>query len=111
MADALGVLGRPAQMIGALEAALERAPDDPGLRQKLADARRAAGLLVRRVRTEPEAEPPRACIDFSVAPVRRDDFHPQDWVRLDPPISGAAVTREGDQLCVSGLPVRQHDAA
>ncbi len=104
MADALGVLGRPAQMIGALEAALERAPDDPGLRQKLADARHAAGLLVRRVRTEPDAEPPRACIDFSVAPVRRDDFHPQDWVRLDPPISGAAVTREGDQLCVSGLP-------
>ena len=29
---------------------------------------------------------------------------PQDWVRLDPPVQGAAVTREGDQICVSGLP-------
>src|SRR5205814_1197456 len=54
--------------------------------------------------TKPEAEPPRACIDFSVPPIRRDDFHPQDWVRLDPPVPGAAVTREGDQICVSGLP-------
>ena len=61
-------------------------------------------MLVRRVRTEPEAEPPRACIDFTVAPARRDDFHAEDWVRLDPPVPGAAVTREGDQICVSGLP-------
>ena len=41
---------------------------------------------------------------FSIAPVRRDDFVAQDWVRLDPPVPGAAVTREGDLICVSGLP-------
>jgi hypothetical protein len=65
---------------------------------------RAAGILVRRVSTEPEAEPPRACIAFTVAPQRRDDFHAEDWVRLEPPVQGAAVTREGDRICISGLP-------
>ena len=75
MADALKVLDRPAQAIQALEAAAERAPDDKTIVQKLDEARRAAGILVRRVATEPEAEPPRACIDFTVAPGRRDDFH------------------------------------
>ncbi len=39
-----------------------------------------------------------------MAPVRRPDFAAQDWVRLDPAVPGAAVTREGDQICVSGLP-------
>ncbi len=104
MADALKVLNRPAQAIQALEAAAERSPDDKKLLKLLDDTRKATGILVRRVATEPETEPPRACIDFTVAPARRDDFHAQDWVRLDPPVQGAAVTREGDQICVSGLP-------
>jgi uncharacterized protein YfaS (alpha-2-macroglobulin family) len=104
MADALLVLDRPAQAVQALEAAAERAPDDKAVAQKLADTRRAIGILVRRVATEPEAEPPRACLDFTVPPARRDDFHAEDWVRLEPPVQGAAVTREGDQICVSGLP-------
>jgi len=104
MTEALRLLDRPAQMVQTLEAVLQRAPDDPDYRRMLADARRATGLLVKAVRTEPDADPPRACLDFTVSPVRRDDFHPQDWVRLDPPVAGAAVTREGDQICVSGLP-------
>jgi uncharacterized protein YfaS (alpha-2-macroglobulin family) len=104
MADALKALDRPAQAIQALQAAVERAPDDARIRQSLADTRRATGILVRRIRTEPEAEPARACVDFTVAPVQRDDFHAEDWVRLAPAIPGAAVTREGDQICVSGLP-------
>jgi alpha-2-macroglobulin len=104
MADALKVLDRPAQAIQTLEAAAERAPDDAKIRQALDVTRRASGILVRRVATEPEAEPPRACVAFTVAPARRDDFHAEDWVRLDPPVQGAAVTREGDQICVSGLP-------
>ncbi|MDR3536978.1 MAG: alpha-2-macroglobulin [Acetobacteraceae bacterium] len=103
MANALKALNRPAQATLALEAATERAPDDASLRQALEDTRRATGILVRRVRTEPEADPPRACLDFTVAPVKRDDFHAEDWVRLDPAVPGAAVTREGDQICVSGL--------
>ncbi len=104
MAEALQALNRPAQAIQALEAAAERAPDNKAIVQKLYEARRATGILVRRVATEPEAEPPRVCINFTVAPARRDDFHAEDWVRLDPPVQGAAVTREGDQICVSGLP-------
>jgi alpha-2-macroglobulin len=75
MADALKALDRPAQAIQALEAAAERAPGDEKIRQALDAARRATGILVRRVATEPEAEPPRACIAFTVAPGRRDDFH------------------------------------
>ena len=88
MADALKALNRPAQAIQALEAAAERAPDNKAIVQKLDETRRATGMLVRRVATEPEAEPPRACIDFTVAPARRDDFHAEDWVRLDPPRPG-----------------------
>lgn len=104
MADALRLLDRPGPAVAALEAAAERAPDDAHVATLLSDARRAAGLLVRHVSPEAEADPPRACIAFTTAPSRRDDFHPQDWVRLDPPVPGAAVTREGDQVCVSGLP-------
>jgi hypothetical protein len=104
MADALGVLNRPAQAIQALQAAAQRAPDDAKLRQRLAETRRAVGVLVSRVRAEPEADPPRACIGFTTPPTRRDDFHPDDWVRLEPAVPGAAVTREGDEICVSGLP-------
>jgi uncharacterized protein YfaS (alpha-2-macroglobulin family) len=104
MADALKLLDRPAQAIQALEAAAERTPDNKTIVQKLDQTRRETGILVRRVATEAEAEPPRACIDFTVPPARRDDFHAEDWVRLDPPVQGAAVTREGDQICVSGLP-------
>ena len=43
MADALGVLGRPGADDRRSRAALERAPDDPRLRQKLADARPRRG--------------------------------------------------------------------
>lgn len=104
MADALHLLNRPAQQIQALEAAAERAPDDKKISQTLADTRRAVGVLVSRVRTEPEADPPRACFSFTSPPSRRDDFHPEDWVKLEPPVPGAAVTHEGDEICVSGLP-------
>ena len=55
-------------------------------------------------RTEAEAEPARACLVFTSPPSRRPDFNPQDWIVLSPPVPGAAVTREGDQICVSGLP-------
>jgi uncharacterized protein YfaS (alpha-2-macroglobulin family) len=104
LADALRLLDRPGPLVAVLEAAAERAPGDARVAATLADARRAAGLLVRHVSAEPDADPPRVCIDFSAAPARRDDFHPADWIRLDPPLPGAAITREGDQICVSGLP-------
>lgn len=104
MADAWRAQDRPVPAMEALQAALDRAPEDARLKQMLADARLAAGMLVRRVATEPEADPPRACIAFSTPPDNSESVHPADWVRLDPPLPDAAVTREGNQLCVSGLP-------
>ena len=104
IAEALNKLDRPAQAIQALEHVVERAPDNQDYKRQLAEAQKAAGILIRRIRVEGEADPARACVEFTTAPVRRPDFMPQDWLRLDPPVPGAAVTREGDQLCVSGLP-------
>ena len=104
IAEALGKLDRPAQQIEALQEVIQRAPDNQAYRRQLAEARRAAGLTIARIRTDAEAEPARACLSFTVAPARRDDWHPGDWVRADPPLPGLAVSREGDELCVAGLP-------
>ncbi len=104
IAEALRRLDRPAQQQQALAAVVERAPAEPRYRQMLAEARRAAGLLVASINTEPEAEPARACLAFTLPPARRGDWQPGDWVRADPPIPGLAVVREGDALCVAGLP-------
>ncbi len=104
LAEAFRTLGRPAQAAETLEQVIQRAPDNAAYKLLLADAQKATGLVVRRVRQEAEADPPRACVQFSIAPQRRSDFNAQDWVRLDPPVPEAAVTREADQICVSGLP-------
>ncbi len=104
IAEALGRLDRPAQLIETWQEVVTRAPDNQGYRRRLAEVRRAAGLTVARVRTDGEAEPARACLGFTVAPARRDDWQPGDWVRADPPLPNLAVTREGDELCVTGLP-------
>ncbi|HZH47389.1 MAG TPA: MG2 domain-containing protein, partial [Roseococcus sp.] len=105
IAEALSRLERPAQQIAALEAVVQRAPGQRIHAEALAAARRAAGLLVARINTEAEAEPPRACLAFTVPPSRRADWQPQDWLRADPPLPDLAVTREGDQLCAIGLPL------
>jgi uncharacterized protein YfaS (alpha-2-macroglobulin family) len=104
MADALHALDRDPQTVLVLQAIVQRAPDNPAYQKSLADMQRTVGVLVRKVNTETDADPPRACIDFTVPPVHRSDFVPQDWVRLTPPVPDSAITREGDQICVSGLP-------
>ncbi len=104
MAEALRAQNLDAQAVQALEQVVQRAPDDAGYKRLLADAQRGAGMAVQKVDVQGEADPPRACIGFTVPVTHRADFVPQDWVRLDPPVPGAAVTREGDQLCISGLP-------
>jgi uncharacterized protein YfaS (alpha-2-macroglobulin family) len=104
MAEALRRLDQPMWQIEALEAVVQRAPQDAKQRETLAAARRAAGLLVRRITTEPDAEPARACLTFTSAPARRTDWQPQDWLRADPALPEMSVTREGDQICVAGLP-------
>ncbi len=104
MADALRVLNRQAQMLEAVAAAAERAPTDAALQARLATTRREVGLLPARLRTEPESEPARACVAFTLPPARRQDWTPGDWVRAEPAIPDLAVVREGDELCVAGLP-------
>ncbi len=104
MADALHALDRDAQAVQVLQAVVDRAPNNPAYRKALTDAQRAVGVLVRKVRTETDADPARACVEFTVPPVRRPDFAPEDWVRLTPPVPNSAVTREHDEICVSGLP-------
>lgn len=104
MAQALQRLDRLPQQLRVLEAVVVRAPNDPRYVAQLADARRAAGVLVERVTTDAEAEPAAACIGLTVAPSQRTDWQPGDWVRAEPAIPGLSVTREGRQLCVAGLP-------
>ncbi len=104
MAQALQRQNLLAEALGALTAAQSRDPQNPALRQQLADARRAAGMLVLRTQVETEADPARACLSFSIPPRAARDWQPQDWVRAEPPIPGLAVEREGESLCVAGLP-------
>ncbi len=104
IAEAVQKLGRPAQQQAALAAVVERAPAETRYQQMLTEARRAAGLLVAGVTTEPEAEPARACLRFTIPPSRRTDWQPGDWVRAEPPVQGLTVLRDGEQICVAGLP-------
>jgi len=104
MADALRAMDRRAQEIAVLSEAATLAPDDQKLAAQLEASSRAAGLLVAKTTTEADADQPRACISFTVPPTTRNDFVPGDWVTLQPPVPDVAVTREGDQFCLSGLP-------
>ena len=105
MVKALHSEGRAALEYRALAAIVERAPDDPAYKKMLKDARSSAGLLFDRLHTEAEADPPRACLSFTVPVSRRTDWQPADWMTFDPPVGEAAITREGDGLCISGLPL------
>ena len=106
MAQALAVLDRLPQQLVVLEAVVARAPNDARDATMLADARRVAGILVARVTTDAEAEPPSACIAFTVSPARRSDWQPADWVRAEPAIPGLSVTREGALSPVGFLRLR-----
>jgi uncharacterized protein YfaS (alpha-2-macroglobulin family) len=103
IAKALRAQHLDTQAIPVLEAAVQR-QDSADIKGLLADAQRAAGVRLRTVRVDPDAEPARACVRFTVPPSRRTDYQPGDWVKLDPPVPNAAVTVEGQEICVSGLP-------
>ena len=104
IAEALSRLDRPVQLMQTWQAVVDRAPDDTTYRDRLASARRAAGLLVQGVSVDNEAEPARACLSFTVPPSRRQDWQPADWIRTQPAVPDLAVTREGDALCLAGFP-------
>ncbi|WP_431283720.1 alpha-2-macroglobulin family protein [Humitalea sp. 24SJ18S-53] len=104
MAQALQRQNLLGEALGALAAAQSRDPDNQALARQLADARRAAGMIVLRTRVETDADPARACMSFSVPPRAGRDWQPQDWVRAEPAIPGLAVERDGENICVAGLP-------
>ena len=97
MAEALLRLDRPAQQIQALEAAAERAPDNVPLRQALADARRAAGLLVaRRPHRAPRPSRRAPASASRCAPVRRADFAcRRTGCALEPAVAGRGGDARG----------------
>lgn len=105
LADALVVADRAEPAISALEAAQERDPENAAIKVALVTARSRAGMLLRKVVNLPEADPPQACLMFTTSPSHRSDFVPGDWIRLQPPVPGAAITRQGDQICIAGLPL------
>lgn len=103
IADILaGPAGRPELAIEAMNAVIERDPANAAHRQRLAELRRAAGIVVRGITAEAESDPPRACITFSDALSPRRDVAWADWVRVEP-AAPVAVTREENRLCVAGL--------
>jgi uncharacterized protein YfaS (alpha-2-macroglobulin family) len=102
LAQALEADGRPAEALAALEQAARFRRDDPQIAQRSAALHRSAGLLLRRIRTEPDAEPGRACLSFTLPLAEREDIRLSDWVRSEAP--GLTIQREGRDLCVSGLP-------
>lgn len=101
LAELLERLDRLPQAIPMLEQVIERAPDNAQYRERLAALRRAAGVSVANVSTDPEAEPARACVKFvsnlpANAPVR-------DFVRVEPAGQVSVEITDG-ALCVAGLP-------
>ena len=104
IAEALRAQNKLPQMLQALSQVVDRAPQNQEYRRQLDAARREVGVQVRSVSAEPEADPARACLAFTSPPSRRADINLQDWITLEPPVPGAAVTREGDLICISGLP-------
>ena len=103
MAEALRSTGRRAQEISVLHEAADLAPDDKAVAAQLATSIVEAGLLVAKLDTDPDASQPRACVSFTVPLTNSVDFVPGDWVKLDPATPDVAITREGSQLCLSGL--------
>ena len=103
LADALHALDRPAAEISALRDAIELNPDDKALATRLAETEKAAGMLVRGTNIEQDSDPARVCLLFTIPPTDKRDFQPADWVRLAPPLPDAAITLEGEQICVTGL--------
>ena len=97
-------LDRPPQAIQALDAAADARPTTPTIAARWTSRGKPPASWC--AASPPNRRPIRRA-PASTSPSRRSAATismPQDWVRLDPPVQGAAVTREGDQICVSGLP-------
>ena len=104
MQSALTALGRKLPEIEVLKEEARLAPDDASVRRELTTRMQAYGLLVRSINTQPESFPARVCIGFTGRVGGNPDFHPGDWVRLQPVVHDLAVTLESGDICIAGLP-------
>jgi uncharacterized protein YfaS (alpha-2-macroglobulin family) len=104
MDQALLALKQPVPELEVLQAIARREPANPAAQQAAVRAQQQVGLAFRRLSTDSEAFPARACIGFLGNPSSSPDFHPGDWVKLMPPLKDAAVTLESHRICVTGLP-------
>ncbi|MGH7120773.1 MAG: alpha-2-macroglobulin family protein [Acetobacteraceae bacterium] len=104
MEKAAAALKQKLTVIEVLEAMVARAPKEPKLAERLKAVKREYGLLVRRVHTDADAFPTRACIAFTGPAGGSRDFQPGDWVTVSPRPADLAVTLESGQICLSGLP-------
>jgi uncharacterized protein YfaS (alpha-2-macroglobulin family) len=104
MDQALLALKLPVPELEVLQAIARREPGNPAAQQAAVRAQQQVGLAFRRLATDAEAFPTRACIGFLGSPSSAPDFHAGDWVKLAPPQKDAAVTLETHQICITGLP-------
>ena len=104
MRQALAGLHQGLPEMQVLTAIARRLPDDPIAQGDLRRRQLELGLLFRQTTTDAESFPARACLAFLGNPSPSPDFHPGDWVTLDPPVKDAAVTLESRRICISGLP-------
>ncbi|MCC7282065.1 MAG: alpha-2-macroglobulin family protein [Acetobacteraceae bacterium] len=102
LADLLERMDRIAQAIPMIEQVIARAPENGQYRARLAALRRAAGVAVARVTTDPEADPARACVNF-VSPLPAAARGLADYVAITPPAQVALEVSDG-ALCIAGLP-------
>ena len=104
MRQSLVGLNKPLPEIKVLQAIARRLPHDAAAQQEVVQREQQVGLLFDGLTANAEAFPTRACLKFVGNPSGAPDFHPGDWVALDPAVKDAAVTLESRRICVTGLP-------
>ncbi|MCB8876853.1 alpha-2-macroglobulin family protein [Acidisoma silvae] len=104
MRSSLAALKEPIPEVQVMAAIARRLPHDAAVQAALAQRRQAIGLVFSGLTTDAEAFPARACLTFLGNPSTSPDFHPGDWVTLQPSVKDAAVTLESGQICITGLP-------
>ncbi len=102
MREALDRLGDRAAEIRLLSMIVSTYPNDHASRAMLA-SQVEGGFKVRKVDTQPQSFPARACISFTVG-LPRGLLHPGDYVTTTPAIQNLAITEDNGRLCLAGLP-------
>lgn len=103
MRQALGRLGDHLAEIRLLGVMVQAWPDDAAAKALLQREASRYGFAVRKIDTEPQSFPARACIAFTLPLPGSDTLHPGDYVTTQPAIKTLAVTEEQGRLCLSGL--------